>query len=112
MRVSLNGYERDHGTKVLLETDLAEVDVVDYPYCYRDRAVVYRRKGDPLGESFVSVIARVNVKMQGSYKLEIRLTMSDILTLFWNGYKDRVFQTIFGISSNLPQPSAPNAGLS
>jgi hypothetical protein len=96
MRVSVNGYERDHGSKILVEKDLADaaVETGTYSHCYRDKAIIHTWTSE-FGESDISVIARVNATMQGNYKLEIRFTLSDIFRLFWLGFKDKALQFAF-----------------
>jgi hypothetical protein len=103
MRVSVNGYHRDHGSKILVEGDLTAAEVTPYPYCYSNRMVIQSKANDDLGESYVSIIARVQAVMQGTYKLEIRLTLGDVLKLFWIGFKERTFQSIFQVKSNVLQ---------
>ena len=98
MRVTVNGYHRDHGSKTLIEKDLTEVAVENndysYYYCPYDRPII-RTKATGQGDSHISIVARVTTTLQGNYRLEIRLTLSDILTLFWLGFKDKALQFAF-----------------
>jgi hypothetical protein len=105
MRVSANGYYRDHGSKTLVEEELADVAIENYVYipCYVDKTIIHTRTNE-LGDSYISIITRVNATMQGNYRLEIRLTLSDILTLFWIGFKDKALQVVFQDKTS-PTPS-------
>ena len=104
MRVSVNGYYRNHGSKTLVEEELADVDVKNNMYIpdYCDNPTIYTRIND-FGDSYISILSHVNATMQGNYRLEIRLTLSDILTLFWIGFKDKALQVVFQIKTSPTQ---------
>jgi hypothetical protein len=110
MRVSVNGYYRNHGSKTLVEEELADVDVKNNMYIqdYCDNPTIYARTND-LGDSYISIMSHVNATMQGNYRLEIRLTLSDIRTLFWIGFKDKALQVVFPNNTSLTQSRTSTA---
>ncbi len=105
MRVSVNGYHRDHGSKILIEKSLADVAVENHDYCPYDRPIIRTKTTE--GDSYVSIVNRVNTTLQGNYRFEIRLTLSDILTLFWLGFKDKALQFAFQNKANLIETATP-----
>ena len=74
--------------------DLSDDMMDQYAVCRFDRTIIQGRKND-LGECSIDIITRIEAQMQGNYRLEIRLTLSDILTLFWIAFKDKALQAIF-----------------
>ncbi len=112
MRVTVNGYHRDHGSKTLIEKDLADVAVENneysYYYCPYDRPIIRTQTTEP-GDPHISIVTRVNTTLQGNYRLEIRLTLSDILTLFWLGFKDKALQFAFQNKAKLTETATPTA---
>ena|ERR1039458_9455113 len=98
MRVTVNGYHRDHGSKTLIEKDIADVTVdnndYSYYYCPYDRPII-RTTTTGSGDSNISIVARINTTLQGNYRFEIRLTLTDIFTLFWLGFKDKALEVVF-----------------
>jgi hypothetical protein len=56
MRVSVNGYYRDHGSKTLVEEELAAVEVDRlYARCPPDKTIIHMRTTE-LGESYMSIL--------------------------------------------------------
>ena len=122
MRVTVNGYHRDHGSKILIDKDLSDVSVdnndYSYHYCPYDRPIIRTHAADnttELGDSHISIVTRVNTTLQGNYRFEIRLTLSDIVTLFWLGFKDKaldkVLQLAFQNKAKLTETATPTAAI-
>jgi len=108
MRVSARGYFRDHGSMSLIEVDLSKLDVYPREFCPENQATIWNRTSE-LEDSSVSIITRVNVIMQGNYRFEIRLTLSDILSLFWIAFKDKALQVVFQSRAETPNPESASA---
>jgi hypothetical protein len=95
MRISASGYFRDHGSRVLAEGELADTDVTMNEHLFPKMGFRIQYKDSGLGDRYISIATRINVSMQGNYKLEVRFTMSDILKIFWICFKDKALRTVF-----------------
>jgi hypothetical protein len=95
MRISTSGYYRDHGSRVLAEGELDNADVMGNEYGCPEVGFRIQHKDNGIGDCYLSIVTRVNVSMQGNYKLEVRFTLSDILKMFWICFKDKALQIAF-----------------
>jgi hypothetical protein len=111
MRITANGYFRNHGSKLLAENDLAAAVISQTSsmgeYIPRDKAQLHVIANDDLdkGGLIISmVITDVTIQSSSTYRLAIRFTLSDIFTLFWLGFKERSLNFIFQRKAHLVQP--------
>ncbi|MGQ0446426.1 MAG: hypothetical protein ACT4O2_15210 [Beijerinckiaceae bacterium] len=79
----------------MAEDELENANLTGDEYTYPEVGFGIQHKDNGLGDCYLRIVTRVNVTMQGNYRLEVRFTLSDILKMFWICFKDKALQVAF-----------------
>lgn len=112
MRVTVRGWARDHGRTVLFEGTLAELQVKKAVSVFPPDEITYQSipsTFNPSRKVAMSISSKVQVNLSGNYLLEVRLTTSDILSLFWSVFGTRTFEHIFNAFRQFRQAQEESA---
>jgi hypothetical protein len=97
MLISVNGWGRDHGTKEIIEDDLARAQIRIGHSKKEAYLQVVRSAGKYSATTNVVISKGTSLRLNGDYVVHAELSQNEIARLFYLTHSDKDFHDLIGI---------------